>query len=361
MDVQSVLSQEFLGNSWERWAVALGVFLGVLLLSWAIRAFFVARLRLIAPKTTVKWDDMVLQLLERTHFLFFFLVALHLGLRSLSLHPKIDNASHFTFFLVMFLQVGFWANHAITFLGLDYAERSLAKDAARATTVRALLVFGKIVIWITVGLLLLDNWGVKVAPFIAGLGVGGVAIALAVQNILGDLFASLSIVLDKPFVIGDFIAVGSEMGTVEYIGLKTTRVKSLSGEQLVFSNSDLLQSRIRNYKRMWERRVDFSFGVIYQTPTDKLNRVREIVKEIFTGIEGARLDRCHLHAFGPSSLDFQVVYWVTSPDYNVFIEKHHSMAVRLIDSFRAEGIEFAYPTQTLYLDGKIVHEPAARA
>ena len=213
---------------------------------------------------------------------------------------------------------------------------------------RALIVFGQMFIWVTVVILLLDNWGVKVAPFVAGLGIGGIAIALAVQNILGDLFSSLSIVLDKPFVIGDFITVGEEKGTVEYIGLKSTRVKSLTGEQLVFSNSDLLKSRIRNFKRMRERRANFTFGLIYETDATQLHRVREIVKRIIESVPKTRFDRCHLRSFGQSSLDYEAVYWVDSAEFNDYADIHHEISVRMIETFRAEKLEFAYPTVLQY-------------
>lgn len=354
--MEQFFSQDFLHNSWERWMLALSVFAGIFLLSLAARAFLINRLRIFAPTTVSNWDDVALQLLERTRVPFLFLVALHFAVQSLNLDPKVYEASYFAFFLVLFLQLGFWANHAITYLGNSYADRTLSTDAAHATTVRALIVFGQIFIWITVAILLLDNWGVKVAPFVAGLGIGGIAIALAVQNILGDLFSSLSIVLDKPFVIGDFISVGDEAGTVEHIGLKSTRVKSLSGEQLVFSNSDLLKSRIRNFKRMWERRAIITFGVIYETHAEKLHRIRDIVKELVEQAEGARLDRCHLKSFGPSSLDYEVVYWVNSPDFNVYAEIHHNLSVKLIEVFRREKIEFAYPT-VLQLEGAPSVEP----
>ncbi len=171
-------------------------------------------------------------------------------------------------------------------------------------------------------LLALDNLGVDVTALVAGLGVGGIAVALAVQSILGDLFASLSIVLDKPFVIGDFIIVGDLLGTVENVGIKTTRVRSLSGEQLIFSNADLLNSRIRNYGRMYERRVVFTVGVTYDTPRHKL--------EDF-------------------SLDFETVYYVQDPAYNLYMDIQQAINLELYQRFADEGIEFAYPTQTLFL------------
>ena len=177
----------------------------------------------------------------------------------------------------------------------------------------------------------------------------GIAIALAVQNILGDIFCSLSIILDKPFELGDFIIVGDLMGTIEHIGIKTTRLRSLSGEQLVFSNSDLVGSRIRNYKRMWQRRIVFEFGVTYQTPAAKVERIPGIVAEILGGQDRARLDRAHFKSYGNSALIFEVVYYVLEPDYNVYMDVQQAINLALMHRFEAEGIEFAYPTQTLYV------------
>ncbi len=188
----------------------------------------------------------------------------------------------------------------------------------------------------------------------AGLGIGGIAVALAVQNILGDLFASLSIVLDKPFVIGDFIIVNEFLGTVEHIGLKTTRIRSLSGEQVIFSNADLLRSRIRNFKRMFERRVTFSIGVTYQTPSDKLERISALLKEIVVKQPKARFDRAHFKEFGDSALIYEVVYYVQNPDFNVYMDIQQAINIEIVRRFEEESIEFAYPTRTIH----VKQEPA---
>jgi small-conductance mechanosensitive channel len=180
--------------------------------------------------------------------------------------------------------------------------------------------------------------------------VGGIAVALAVQNILGDLFASFSIILDKPFVIGDFITVDTYLGTIEHIGLKTTRVRSLSGEQLVFANADLLQSRIRNYKRMYERRVVFSIGVIYQTPYGKLQKIPEIIQNIIETQGQTRFDRTHFKDYGPYSLNLEIVYWVENPDYNLYMDTQQKINLELFKQFEDEKIEFAYPSQSLYIN-----------
>lgn len=205
-------------------------------------------------------------------------------------------------------------------------------------------------LWSVIVLLTLDNLGFDVTALVAGLGIGGVAVALAVQKILGDLFASLSIVLDKPFVIGDFIIVGEHLGTVEHIGLKTTRIRSLSGEQLIFSNSDLLGSRIRNFKRMYERRVVFTIGVVYQTPLEKLALIPSIIREIIESQKPVRFDRSHFKEYGAFSLNFETVYWVQNPDFNTYMDIHQAINLEIYRRFTREGIEFAYPTQTLFIN-----------
>jgi len=202
-------------------------------------------------------------------------------------------------------------------------------------------------------LLALDNLGVNITALVAGMGIGGIAVALAAQNILGDLFASISIVLDKPFVINDFIIVGDYMGSVEHIGVKTTRIRSLSGEQIVFSNTDLLNSRVRNFKRMVERRVVFSFGVVYGTPAEKLEAIPGIVRGIIEAIDGTRFDRAHFAKYGDSSLDFEVVYFVVTGDYNVYMDIQQAINLAIYRSFEDEGLGFAFPTQTIFLGNEL--------
>ncbi len=215
-------------------------------------------------------------------------------------------------------------------------------------------------VWTIVLLLLLGNLGVQITPLLAGLGVGGIAVALAAQNVLGDLFASLSIVLDKPFAVGDFLIIGDFLGTVEQVGIKTTRLRSLSGEQLVFSNNDLLNSRIRNYGRMYERRVLFSIGVTYQTPSEKLRRIPRIVREAVEAQDRVRFDRSHFKEYGDFALVFETVYYVLAADYNIYMDIQQAINLRIYEQFEAEGIEFAYPTQTVYVPG-LRHETAPAA
>jgi small-conductance mechanosensitive channel len=218
------------------------------------------------------------------------------------------------------------------------------------TTVTALAFIGQLLLFTLLLLLALDNLGIDVTALITGLGIGGIAVALAAQNILGDLFASLSIVFDKPFVLGDFIIVGSDMGTVEKIGLKTTRLKSLSGDQLIFSNNDLLKSRIVNCRRMRERRVAFSVGVACGPPREKLEQIPSMLREIVQSQKEVRFDRAHLKELGGYSLNFEVVYFVLTPDYTVYMDIQQSINLAIYEQLAEMSVELAYPTQTLRLE-----------
>lgn len=203
------------------------------------------------------------------------------------------------------------------------------------------------------GVILLQSLGVNVGTLIAGLGIGGLAVALAAQSILSDLFASVSIALDKPFVVGDFIVFANFMGTVEQIGIKTTRIRSLAGEQLIFSNAELVKGPVQNFKRMRERRAIFLFGVTYQTALQKLKAIPEMVREILLKQDQVRIDRVHFKKYGDSSLDFEVVYWMKNPDYNVYMDVQQQINLDLFEQFTAEKIDFAYPTRTLYVESPI--------
>jgi small-conductance mechanosensitive channel len=263
--------------------------------------------------------------------------------------------------IVRAVLVGACAVQALLLVGVlvDWALRRIGRaraggetpegEQAALSTLAGLRWLALGICYALIVLLALQNLGVDVTALVAGLGIGGIAVALAVQNILGDLFASLTIALDKPFVGGDFIIVGSDMGTVEHVGLKTTRVRSLWGEQLVFGNADLLSSRIRNFKRMNQRRVVFGFGVVYQTPPDIVEAIPGIVRECIEAGPGVKFDRCHFYRFGASSLDFEAVYYVNTPDYNTHMDVQQGIHLAIARRFRERGIAFAFPTQTVHL------------
>lgn len=218
----------------------------------------------------------------------------------------------------------------------------------------ALGLLAQAVLWAVIVLVALDNVGVQVTAVIAGLGIGGIAVALAAQSVLADLFASFAIVLDKPFLVGDFIVVGDKMGTVEQVGLKTTRVRALSGEQLIFSNTDILQSRVHNYRRMEERRIQFVIDVTYHTELEQLRTIPSLLREAVELQEPVRFDRAHLARYVPSAVQFEVVYFVLDDDYNRYMDIQEQINFEIFRRFGDRGIEFAHPTRTVY-----VREPAA--
>jgi len=210
----------------------------------------------------------------------------------------------------------------------------------------------RLFLWATVALIALDNLGVKVTGLITGLGVGGIAVALAAQELLKDFFASLSITFDRPFVLGDFVQIDGYLGSIEHIGAKTTRLRSLSGEQIVVPNSDIVGTRLRNFGRMLERRVVLTLDVTYQTPPEKVELAVRIAREAVERREGLRLDRAHFSAFLESALRIETVYFVDTPNYTRHMDLQQEINLEILRRFAAEGIEFAYPTRTLFVDGK---------
>jgi len=349
----------YLGNTILTWLLALGVSVLTFFFLVLLKRVLGRRLHVLAKSTSTDLDDLVVDLLKQTKVLVLLVIALFIGSLVLALSDRTTGLVARVTTLTLLLQAGIWASAILVYLISRSVRQRLADDPATATTITAMGFLGKLALWSVILLLALENLGFDITALVAGLGVGGIAVALAVQNILGDLFASLSIVLDKPFVIGDFIIVEGLLGTVEHVGLKTTRVRSLSGEQLVFSNNDLLNSRIRNYKRMFERRVVFSIGVTYQTPHEKLKRIGSMIRDIISAEADTRFDRAHFQAYGDSSLNFEIVYYVLKADYNLYMDIQERINLELYRRFEEEGIEFAYPTRTLYVQSQSAEEPAS--
>ncbi len=344
-----ILDQVILGNTLLQWSIAVAVLLiGFLLLRLAQHVAG-SRLAALATRTETRLDDIVAAVINSTRTAFLFVAAIFLGSQFLELPEHIQLIVQKLFVVTLMIQAGIWLGVVAISTLEQYRQRTLKKDPAAATTIIAIGYLSRIVIWSVVVLVALDNLGIDVTALVAGLGIGGVAVALSLQNILGDLFASLSIILDKPFVIGDFLVIDDYMGSVEYIGLKTTRVRSLSGEQLILSNSDLLKSRIRNYGRMFERRVVSSIGVTYDTPREKLKRIPVIIREAVGAQDKTRFDRSHFMKYGDYALLFETVYYVLSPDYNIYMDIQQAIYLAIHEAFEREQIEFAYPTQKLFV------------
>ncbi len=357
----SALDVIFLGNSVAAWLAAVAISAVVTLGLVAVRGTLAKRLAAMVGNTETRLDDIVFDLINETHFLFLLVVGLYAGTYPLALPADLRSAGDTAMTIAVLGQGGIWGSHLISDWVSNQAKRKAAEDVAGATALGVIGMPLRLALWSVVVLVGLDNVGVDVTALIAGLGIGGIAIALAAQNILGDLFSSLSIVLDRPFSIGDFIIVDDKMGTVERIGLKTTRVRALSGELIIFANADLLQSRVRNYKQMYVRRIVFGLGVTYQTPADTIEAIPVIVREIIEAQPNARFDRGHFKAFGDFSLDFEFVYYVTVPDYAAYADTQQAINFAILRRFEADGIEFAYPTQTLFVEREAAAKPSRPA
>ncbi|MBL8199513.1 MAG: mechanosensitive ion channel family protein [Chromatiales bacterium] len=347
--MNATLDFAVLGNSVGHWlaAAALAAACAVVL-AVALRVVRV-RVTAWAASTAGRLDDAVAHLLNATQPWFVAAVALLAGAQALALTPAGSSLLARALALAVILQAGVWLNAGIRGWLEGYVAHRRQADATSATTATILGFVARVVLWSLVLLMVLDNLGFDVTALVASLGIGGIAVALATQNILGDVFASLAIALDKPVVIGDFVILGEVMGTVERVGLKTTHLRSLSGELIVLPNSDLLSSRIRNYKRMFERRVLFKFGVTYQTPPGTLQRIPGIVRDLVEGQALARFDRAHFATFGDSALEFEVVYFVRDPDYNRYMDVQQQINFGLIAALDEAGVEFAYPTRTIHI------------
>lgn len=341
------------GNPISLWLLALLVTIALTFILRLSQRLIVRRALAVAEKTATDIDDFAVEVINKTNFLFLLILSLYAGSYLLVLPAQVTPLLSQLVVIALFVQAAIWGSGLISGWVTRYERRNVEQEPGRVTGIIALGFIGKLLLWSVILLLILDNLGVEITALIAGLGIGGIAIGLAVQNILGDLFASLSIVLDKPFEVGDFIIVDTYIGTVERVGLKTTRIRSVNGEQLIFANGDLLQSRIQNYKRMSERRIVFPFGVVYGTPPEKLAAIPVMVQEIVEAQEQTRFDRAHFKAFGDFSLDFEVVYFVLDPEYKVYMNIQQAINLAIYRRFKDAGIEFAFPTQTLHLAGQM--------
>jgi small-conductance mechanosensitive channel len=343
-----ILDRIYWGNTGMTWLLALAVSALLFLVLNALKRGIARRALVWVKGTETDLDDLVVELFGRTWYLFLAVISIYVGAQLLTLpliKPTLRTAT-----VILFLgQSAVWGTGIVNYLVARHTKERAEKEGD-TTAVNVLGVVAKAVLWTVAGLLTLDNIpGVEVDSLIASLGIGGIAVALAVQNILSDLFASLSIVLDEPFVIGDFITVGDHVGTVERVGLKSTRVRSLTGEQLVFSNSDLLDSRIRNYGRMDERRIAVTLSVNRETRYEKLIEIPGIVQEIIEAQPQTRFARVHLKEYGPFSLDYEIVYFMLTSDYNVFMDTQQAINLGILKRFAEEGIELPYPTQTVFV------------
>jgi small-conductance mechanosensitive channel len=337
----TLLDKKYLGAPLEAWLTALGVSLAVMLILAGIRRLASRRFAQWAEKTPTALDDIVLSVLSRTHGLFYLGVALWAGSQYVDLSTKAERWLRTGVSLVVLFQVGIWLQVAIQRAAETWA-RTTRDDSDSRMMATAVTFITKLVIWAVVFVMGMSALGFEISALVAGLGVGGVAAALAVQSLLSDLIASLSMFFDRPFDLGDFIVVGAEQGTVERIGLRSTRLRALGGEEIVFSNGDLIKSRIRNYKRMQERRVAFTLGFDYATSPEQLEKIPELVKRIIECRQGIRFERAHFREYGPVSLEFEVVFFVVSADMQVYLDHRHAINVEILKELRKLGVTLVH-------------------
>lgn len=336
-------------NGAEEFVLAIAIALAVFIAVWVARNLGVRLLARFAGATTTHVDDAFANAARATRLWLLAPISIYAGASVLQLPARLDQLLHNLAMVGVVAQVAVWGNRLLVYWLTRRMTDKRTSDPEAATTVTLIGFVARTFVWALALMLALDQLGFNVTTLIAGLGIGGVAVALALQNILGDLFASAAIVLDKPFVIGDFIVMGDYAGTVEKVGLKTTRVRSLGGEQLVFANAQMLNGRIRNYKRMQERRIEFGIGVTYETPLEKLRALPGWLREAVESQPGGRFDRAHFKEYADFSLNFEIVYYVLSPDYNKYMDLQQAINLAIFDKCAREGVQFAYPTRTLYV------------
>lgn len=345
-DIRELLAQEIIGNTTGELLLALGVFLVVLLGCIIVKTLVLRRLH--AALGRVPGVSAVLDIGKRMGTASFAALALYIATRGITLPETIDKIILALAVIVVIGQIITLVQGVVEQMVSANLRRITGRsDDAEMPAFMRLLI--RITLWSVGMLLVLSNLGINVTSLVAGLGIGGIAIALALQNILGDLFSSFSLYFDKPFQLGDFIIVGDHMGTVKNIGLKTTRIQALQGEEIVIPNMELTSTRVRNFKKMLRRRIEFRFGVTYSTTPEQLRKIPKIVKESIDSLELCTLDRAHFKSFGDSSLDFEVVYFVESGDYNLYMDRQQSINLGIMERCAKEGIEFAFPTRTVHL------------
>ncbi|MBP6889591.1 MAG: mechanosensitive ion channel family protein [Candidatus Moranbacteria bacterium] len=341
----------YFGNTLERYALGGVLFLIGFVCFGVLQKVILYRLEKLAEKTKTNVDDIFIRIVRSFRPPFYSFLAFYIAAHSLELAPWVGNA-------VTSLLIA-WITYRVigaVQIVIDFIVEKQIKSEGNRNAEAAfhnLSLIGKVLLWSLGLLLILSNFGVNITSLIAGLGIGGVAIAFALQNILGDLFSSFAIYFDKPFEIGDFIIVGDHLGTVEKIGIKSTRLRSLDGEELVISNAELTSARIRNFKKMQTRRIAFGFGIVYETPSKTLREIPALIKKIVEGVKETTFDRAHFKSFGDSSLDFEVVYLIASSDYNRYMDIQQDINFQLKEALESRGVAFAYPTQKLYLSKDI--------
>jgi len=332
--------------------VSIFVFILSIIVGWVVYFIFENFLTEWAKKTKTTLDDEILRNTKKPVYFFVILVGAYYAFSSFPpLKPYSTDITHF-FGIVEILLIAFILTRVVNVFIRWYAEKT-AEHGKRRMSEHLIFLLKKVIhaiIYIFAFLLILDTLGYDLSGVVVGLGVGGIAVALALQNILGDVFSAFSIYFDRPFEIGDFIVIDNYAGTVKRIGIKSTRVQLLQGEELVLSNRELTSAKVRNFKKMKKRRIVFTIGVTYDTPVKKLKKIPDIIKDIISKNEMTEIDRVHFKEFGEFSLNFEIVYYVKTRDYVKYMDIQQEINLAIKEAFEKEGIEIAFPTQTIFLN-----------
>jgi small-conductance mechanosensitive channel len=345
-ELSDLLGHVVLGNSLLRWALAALAFLITFTLLPLLRRYIATLRKRHAGGRHQTAVEMTSLLAQRSKAWFLFAVAVWFAtVRVLDIPPRVETGLNRLMIVILALQVGIWASAAIAFRLHHRRGATIESDPTGALAIVNFVA--AIVIWSLVTLVALDNLGVNVTALVAGLGIGGIAVALAVQTTLSNLLGSLAIALDKPFVVGDTITIDQDTGKVERIGISSTRLRSINGEQIIVSNTDLLKARVRNFGRMYERRVLFTVGVVYTTPRELLQRIPGLIEAAVRAHEKTRFERSHFVAYGDSALQFETVYFVLDADYLLYANIQQAINLRLMEEFEKQGIELAYRTRVM--------------
>lgn len=347
--MEELLKYSLWGNSLLKYIIAIAVFLAGLIIVTIFKKIILFRLNKWAEKTATTIDDFIIIGIRKSIIPILYYGSLYLAVTTLKLLPEALTIVNYISIIVLTLFGIKLFTSTLDYSITSYTSRE-DKSEHRSKQLKSLSVIARFLVWCIGLIFLLDNLGVNISTVVAGLGIGGIAVALAAQAVLGDLFSYFVIFFDRPFELGDFINVDDKVGTIEHIGIKSTRIRALSGEQIVLSNTDLTGSRIHNFKKLQRRRVVFQLGVIYQTSAEKLKQIPEIVKKIIIDNPDAEFDRGHFKSFGDFSLNFEFVYYVLSSDYNVYMNIQQNINMKIFEEFEQKGIEFAYPSQTLFLN-----------
>ncbi len=350
MVLDFILNYELWNNTGLDYLIAITILAVVTIFLKLFDVFLVKILEKVSKKTKNNLDDLIVEFLSGIKWPFFIFMGIYLSLQTLVLPELIHKA--LKYLLVIF--IAFYSAKGLIYIINYYVKKEVNKRENKGDpeSTSMIKVFGTILktaIWSVALLMVLGNLGIEITPLIAGLGIGGIAIAIALQSVLGDVFSAFAIYFDKPFKDGDFIIIGDDMGMIKHIGIKSTRIQTLQGQELIVSNSELTNTRINNYKKMEKRRVVFGFGVEYSTPSRKLKKINEIVKNVMEKVKDADLDRVHFKDFGDFSLNYEVVYYINSPDYNKYMDTQEEINLKIKEDFEKEKIVFAFPTQTIFI------------